>query len=113
MSFLFYTSASRAGKRSGWSSADVTGSGVGPAGVPDAAGPAGAGAAGTAGAEDSAGEGEAAGPERAARLGPRRRTLPSAPQAGRETGEWPLTISRTIQTEINIQLFISCQKQSG
>lgn len=87
MSFLFYPSASRAGERSGRSAADVIGPGIGPAGVSDTAGPAGAGAAGAAGAEDSAGEGEATGPERAARLGPRRRTLPSAPQAGRETGE--------------------------
>lgn len=81
--------ASCAGERSGRSAADVSGPGVGPAGVSDAAGPAGAGAAGAAGAEDAAGEGEAAGPERAAGMGPRRRTLPPPPQAGRETGEGP------------------------
>lgn len=92
MSSSFYPLASCAGEGSGRFAADVTGPGVRPAGVSDAAGPSGAGAAGAAGAQDSAGEGEAARPERAARLGPRRRTLPSPPQAGRETGEQPSKI---------------------
>lgn len=79
MYFLFCPSASCAGQRFGRSAAHVAGPGIGPAGVSDTASPAGTGAAGAAGAEGSAGEGEAAGPERAAHLGPRRRALPSPP----------------------------------
>lgn len=87
MSIPVVPSAPRAGQRSGRSPPNIPGPGVGPAGVSDAAGPAGSGAAGAAGAEDAAREGEAAGSERAAGLGPRRRTLPAPPQTGRETGE--------------------------
>lgn len=80
--------ASCANQGSGRPLADFLGSGTGPAGVSDATGPAGPRTARAAGAEDPAGEGEAAGPERAAGVGPRRRTLPAPPQAGGETGEW-------------------------
>lgn len=110
--------ASGAGQGSGQPPADFFGPGTWPTGVSDAAGPVGPGAARAAGAEDPVGEGEAAGPERAASLGPRRRTVPAPPQAGWETSEWMFCGASTWErgggrVRIGSHLNTSCSDSRG
>lgn len=75
-----------AGEEPGRTAADLSGPGVGLAGVPDSSGPFVSGPPRPARAEVPAGESPAAGSDRAALLGPRRRALPTAAPTGRETG---------------------------